>query len=29
MERDNVDGGKMVVAPDDEVKCHGRMTGKP
>jgi hypothetical protein len=28
MERDHVDRGKRVVAPDDEAKCHGRMTGK-
>jgi hypothetical protein len=29
MERGHVDGRKRVVAPDDEVKCHGKMTGKP
>jgi hypothetical protein len=29
MERGHVDGGKRVVAPDDEAKCHGKMTGKP
>jgi hypothetical protein len=28
MERDHVDRGKRVVALDDEVKCHGIMTGK-
>jgi hypothetical protein len=29
MRRGHVDGETRVVAPNDEVKCHGKVTRKP